>query len=167
MRSQRFLLCVKLHSSAFLPEPPQPPPPPPAPTSEHLAPPSKDLRLTDNCNSLHSRLCLLTSHESSFAPVHCGRFASSPTLACLARAELRRRAFFFFLFLSALEVEMCLCLQSGDLSEAQCRGFLRRERKKNRTTQQGDGFDLRGPTDRHPTPQHEVLTAAREELSGC
>lgn len=37
-------------------------------TSEkHLDPPSKDLHLTDNCNSLHSRLCLLTSHESSFS----------------------------------------------------------------------------------------------------
>ena len=36
-------------------------------SEEHLGPPSKDLHLTDNCNSLHSRLCLLTSHESSFA----------------------------------------------------------------------------------------------------
>lgn len=36
-------------------------------SEEHLDLPSKDLHLTDNCNSFHSGLCLLTSHESSFA----------------------------------------------------------------------------------------------------
>lgn len=137
---QRFLLCVKLHSSAFLPDPPPI-------TSDHLVPPSKDLRLTDNCNSLHSRLCLLTSHESSFGPVHCGRFASSPTLACLARAELPRRASFFSFF-------FLVGIRSGNVfvsaKRRPFRGAALRfppEREKSRATQRGDGFDLRG-TDR-------------------
>lgn len=55
-----LLSCSHLHACLKLPFLP-------FRSEEHLDPPSKDLHLTDNCNSLHSRLCLLTSHKSSFA----------------------------------------------------------------------------------------------------
>lgn len=61
-------------------------------SEEHLGPPSKDLHLTDNCNSLHSRLCLLTSHESSFALCIVGDL-HPPYFRVLRNTELQSHVF--------------------------------------------------------------------------
>ena len=79
-------------------------------SEEHLDPPSKALHLTDNCNSLHFRLCLLTSHKRGFALCIVGDL-HPPYFSVLRNTDLQCHV--FYCTKTRCDVQEAVCVYEG------------------------------------------------------